>query len=117
MTQPVLIGLSRSFIGGENAFAILKNRQAIEQVRKKPVKTARLLILVSGLGLLIILLLPAPQPSYQGIRLGRWLQDLDFGTRTGQATTARFAIQQMGTNCVPALIDYLRRHDSPMKRR
>jgi hypothetical protein len=120
MIPPARIALSRNFTGGEGVAATVpafKSPRTPLKFVKTTAKIGLLAMLVGLSGLLVIQSLPAPQPSYQGIRLSHWLQDLDFGTRTPRSTAARFAIQRMGTNCVPALIFYLRCHDSSMKRR
>lgn len=56
------------------------------------------------------------EPVYHGRPLHAWLEGLDYGEHTRQGSASRLAIQKMGTNALPALIDYLRYHDLPGKR-
>ncbi len=60
---------------------------------------------------------PAPEPVYNGKPLSYWLQG--FGpypnTTRPTETEALVAIQQIGTNAIPTLLQMLRAHDSPLK--
>ncbi len=55
------------------------------------------------------------QPVYQGEGLSKWLSDLDYRSQRGE--TAKAAIRAIGSNAVPALTAYLKRHDDESDRR
>jgi hypothetical protein len=57
-----------------------------------------------------------PELSYQGKPLREWLKSFDAEQLSPEYAAAQAAIQQMGTNCLPALIHYLRRKDPPFHR-
>lgn len=69
------------------------------------------------LGLIVIALVENPagprEPEYRGKKLTAWLVDL--GTSWVTRTNATLAIQQMGTNAVPFLVQMLHAKDSPLK--
>ena len=81
----------------------------------KQVKVGLLLSLLVIVGVVVWQMLPPSEPVYQGKRLRLWLRDLDY-TWTPAASSARNAIQHMGTNSVPTLIYYIRYQDPPWKR-
>ncbi|MCX6924066.1 MAG: HEAT repeat domain-containing protein [Verrucomicrobia bacterium] len=57
------------------------------------------------------------EPVYQGKRLRVWLDEYSFRTLTGAIearNTAEAAIQQIGTNAIPTLLNLLRKKDSPL---
>lgn len=53
------------------------------------------------------------EPVAQGKRLGIWLKDLPFGRPGEKRQRAQEAIQEMGTNALPALLAMLNSEDSP----
>ncbi|MEW6302827.1 MAG: hypothetical protein AB1705_05105 [Verrucomicrobiota bacterium] len=60
------------------------------------------------------------EPTYQGKRLSEWAQQ--FGTNNwsanrAQAKEAEFAIQQIGTNAIPLLLELAGTRDSALKKR
>ena len=57
------------------------------------------------------------EPVYQGKRLSVWLRDLDENTLASDSRTrAVDAVRQIGTNCVPTLVEMLHSSDSWLKR-
>jgi len=54
------------------------------------------------------------EPSYQGKRLGQWLKEFET---EDQRAEAGHAIQQMGTNALPRLLEMLQSTDSRLKQR
>src|SRR6267143_144042 len=65
-------------------------------------------------GAILFLIHPKPPPehAYQGKALHQWLKDFDANEGSAQYSGAESAIRQIGTNCLPTLIFYLRRKDS-----
>ena len=57
---------------------------------------------------------PAREPVYQGKLLSAWLEDLN-STALYTQESAKAAILQMGTNAVPALVQFLHASDSRFK--
>ena len=73
-------------------------------------------------GLIVIALVANPagprEPEYHGKKLTRWLDDLHtLSTSTATQANARLAIQEMGTNAVPFLVQMLHAKDSSFRRR
>ena len=57
------------------------------------------------------------EPVYEGKRLSEWLRDLDDNTLAADSRNrAVDAVRQIGTNCVPTLVDMLQSSDSWLKR-
>jgi HEAT repeat protein len=56
------------------------------------------------------------EPEYHGRKLTAWLDDLSASSALTR-TNATAAIQQMGTNAVPFLVQMLHAQDSPFRRR
>ena len=58
------------------------------------------------------------EPVYQGKRLSVWSRDLDENTLASNSRNrAVDAVRQIGTNCVPTLVDMLQSSDSWLKRK
>src|SRR5438309_9722959 len=58
------------------------------------------------------------EPVYQGKQLSVWLRDLDDNTLAADSRNrAVDAVRQIGSNCVPSLIEMLRSSDSWPKRK
>jgi HEAT repeat protein len=75
-----------------------------------------LLAFASG-GILLLLLRPLQaEPVFQGKPLREWLKGFDAAQQSAEYAAAEAALQQMGTNALPALISYLRRQDPPFHR-
>ena len=55
------------------------------------------------------------EPVAQGKRLGLWLKDLPFGQPGEKRQRAQEAVQEMGTNALPALLAMLSSKDLPFK--
>jgi HEAT repeat protein len=85
---------------------------------KKPWLTIGLIAFLSAL--IVIALVPVltgpTEPEYHGKKLSAWVQDLNSPSPLTQAN-AKLAIQQMGTNAVPFLVQMLHVKDSPLKRK
>jgi HEAT repeat protein len=69
-----------------------------------------------GVAVLALVLVPGfldthREPCYGGLTLSKWLQD----TYNGAEVEARVAVQAMGTNAIPFLLDQLRKQRSPVK--
>ena len=58
------------------------------------------------------------EPVYQGKRLSDWLRDLDDNTLAADSRNrAVDAVRQIGSNCVPTLVELLHSSDSWLKRK
>jgi len=58
------------------------------------------------------------EPVYEGKRLSEWLRDLDDNTLAADSRNrAVGAVLQIGSNCVPTLVELLHSSDSWLKRR
>ena len=58
------------------------------------------------------------EPVYQGKRLSVWLRDLDDNTLAADSRNrAVDAVRQIGSNCVPTLVEMLHSSDSWLKRK
>jgi hypothetical protein len=73
------------------------------------------LLLLAG-GIWLVFRQPEPEPSHDGKPLQVWLKGFDANQGSAEYAAAENAIQQMGTNALPALINYLRRKDPPFYR-
>lgn len=85
--------------------------------KKRRILFAVLALAVLG-GMAWMILRPV-EPVYQGKPLSAWLENLDFGGANQSAQrseAAKTAIQNMGTNAIPIMLQLLRtRPDSPWK--
>ena len=78
------------------------------------------LAILGGLAWMMLSLGPSvPDPVYEGKPLSKWLEEFDFvGTAaSGHRNAARTAIQNMGTNTIPALLHLLKTPNWPWKNR
>jgi hypothetical protein len=86
-------------------------------------KRGRILIVVAAIALLGVVVWTvfyapsrAPEPVYNGIPLGVWLDHVAFGPGNIPAfNEGLVAIREIGTNAIPDLLRMLRAHDSPLK--
>lgn len=74
------------------------------------------------LGILIIGLTPANEPSYQGRKLSEWLMLWrnswgGVGIGDGHRAECEEALGNIGTNAIPTLLRFLAAHDSDLKSR
>src|SRR6266550_6076002 len=74
------------------------------------------IVLVLGAVLWLIYRSPKPEPAYQGKHLRAWLKGFDANQGSAEYSAAQTAVQQIGTNALPALIYYLHRKDPPFHR-
>ena len=86
-------------------------------------KRGRFLIAIAAIAVLAvlawaILLSPAPEPFYKGKPLSYWLQGYTGNPGTNPPPTyaeANAAVDEIGTNAIPVLLQMLRAQDSPIK--
>src|ERR1051325_12040053 len=57
------------------------------------------------------------EPKYRGRPVSDWLVALQQAQGGKPNVEAMEALQQLGTNAIPSLLEMLRRHDSPLKLR
>jgi hypothetical protein len=58
---------------------------------------------------------PAPEPVYEGKPLSQWLIQNDPANNTAARNEAFSALEHIGTNAIPTLLQMMRAHDSPSK--
>ncbi len=85
------------------------------QTMKKHFKLGLGISFVSVLGGILWLAARPEQrePSYQGKPLHVWLKGFDASQGSAEYAAAQTAVQQIGTNALPMVINYLRRKDPP----
>jgi HEAT repeat protein len=87
----------------------------------KPVLSLLVVILACGIAVLILKFVYRPEPSYNGKTLTQWADQ--FGSNNWSASgaagarEAKAAIQKVGTNSVPFLIELIRSTESPTRSR
>jgi HEAT repeat protein len=74
-------------------------------IRRKTVFIASVCLILSLA--VAIIVLHEPEPSYGGKSLTEWLQDAADAGREDELTRHRAAVQAMGTNCIPTLMEFL----------
>jgi HEAT repeat protein len=76
---------------------------------------AALILLAAGIGGWVLYVFRAPEPSWQGKPLSRWIRGLEYENRN-PTDEQRAALRAMGEPAVTRLVELLQRRDSSIKK-